>query len=185
MGQHSPEFAVGVQEQATIDTALDNRHKLCSHRLGICQLMALRDTCRDAAICPELRSKRTRNRWPHSVANDPLRKSSVHRSTHFARLPVEPLDRGALSQCAGCWLPGFGYSIIRFIDDILILAPTHPQLRGCRQMSTRCWGRSSLEKHPDLSWLSFQSGRANLTKQTLSNFIEKTSQLNGPQPAAL
>ena len=35
MGQYSPEFAVGVQEQATIDTALDNCRKLCSPRLGI------------------------------------------------------------------------------------------------------------------------------------------------------
>jgi hypothetical protein len=35
MGQYSPEFAVGVQEQATIDTALDTCHKLCSPRLGI------------------------------------------------------------------------------------------------------------------------------------------------------
>jgi len=33
--------------------------------------LARRVTCRDAAICPELRSKRTRNRWLRSVANDP------------------------------------------------------------------------------------------------------------------
>ena len=33
-------------------------------------LRAHRVSKRDPAICPELRSKRTRNRWAHSVAND-------------------------------------------------------------------------------------------------------------------
>jgi hypothetical protein len=35
MGQCAPEFAVGVEGQATIDTVLDNCRKLCSPRLGI------------------------------------------------------------------------------------------------------------------------------------------------------
>jgi hypothetical protein len=62
-------------------------------------------------------------------------------------------------------LPGFGYSIIRFIDDILILAPTR-----CRRRSVWRNIRTLLGYHFSLAGLT-------VAKQTLSNFIEKISQL--------
>jgi len=58
-------------------------------------------------------------------------------------------------------LPGFGYSIIRFIDDIVILAPTRWQLRGAVKVSTRCWGRSVWRNIRTFLGYHFQSGRAN------------------------
>ena len=49
----------------------------------VCLLMARHVVRCDAAICPELGSKRTRNRWPHSVAVDPTRTPNVRRSIRY------------------------------------------------------------------------------------------------------
>ncbi len=68
-------------------------------------------------------------------------------------------------------LAGFGYSIIRFIDDILILAPT------------RCWRRSVWRNIRTFLGYHFSLAGLTVAKQTLSNIIEKTSQINGPQHA--
>ena len=48
---------------------------------------------------------------------------------HFARLPIQPLDRSVLSPCAGPGRRQGRLVYTRFMDDILILAPTRWQLR--------------------------------------------------------
>jgi RNA-directed DNA polymerase len=78
---------------------------------------------------------------------------------------------------------------IRFMDDILILAPTRWQLRGAVKVVNQTLGTLSLEKHPDktfigriergFDFLGYRFSPAGLTvaKQTIANFIEKASRL--------
>jgi hypothetical protein len=78
---------------------------------------------------------------------------------------------------------------IRFMDDILILAPTRWQLRGAVKVVNQTLGALSLEKHPDktfigriergFDFLGYHFSPAGLTvaKQTMANFIEKASRL--------
>ena len=82
-------------------------------------------------------------------------------------------------------------SYIRFMDDILILAPTRWQLRGAVKVVNQALGALRLEKHPDktfigriergFDFLGYHFGPAGLTvaKQTIANFIEKASRLYG------
>jgi RNA-directed DNA polymerase len=78
---------------------------------------------------------------------------------------------------------------IRFMDDILILAPTRWQLRGAVKVVNQTLGALSLEKHPaktfigrierGFDFLGYHFGPAGLAvaKQTIANFIEKASRL--------
>jgi len=78
---------------------------------------------------------------------------------------------------------------IRFMDDILILAPTRWQLRGAVKVVNQTLGTLSLEKHHDktfigriergFDFLGYHFGPAGLAvaKQTIANFVEKASRL--------
>jgi len=55
----------------------------------------------------------------------------------------------------------------------------------CRQVSTGCSGRSVWRNIRTFLGYHFSLAGLTVAKQTLSNFIERTSQLNRPQPAAL
>lgn len=78
---------------------------------------------------------------------------------------------------------------IRFMDDILILAPTHRQLRRAVKTVNRMLGALGLEKHPDktfigriergFDFLGYHFSREGLTvaATTIANFIEKASRL--------
>jgi hypothetical protein len=76
---------------------------------------------------------------------------------------------------------------IRFMDDILIPAPTRWQLRGAVKVVNQLLGALRLEKHPDrtfigkiergFDFLGYHFGPAGLrvAKQTITNFLEKAS----------
>jgi len=78
---------------------------------------------------------------------------------------------------------------VRFMDDILILAPSRWQLRGAVKAVNQTLGALSLEKHPDktfigriergFDFLGYHFSRAGLTvaAKTVTNFIEKVSRL--------
>lgn len=78
---------------------------------------------------------------------------------------------------------------IRFMDDILILAPTRWQLRGAVKVVKETLGKLSLEKQPDKTFIGriergfdflgyhFSPTGLAVAKQTIANFIEKASQL--------
>jgi hypothetical protein len=86
---------------------------------------------------------------------------------------------------------------IRFMDDILILAPTRCQLRGAVKVVNPLLGALRLEKHPDktfigriergFDFLGYHFSRAGLTvaKQTITNFIEKASRLYEQERSAV
>ena len=73
--------------------------------------------------------------------------------------------------------------------DILILAPTHWQLRRAVKVVNQMLGALGLEKHPDktfigriergFDFLGYHFSRQGLAvaKQTMANFIEKASRL--------
>jgi RNA-directed DNA polymerase len=78
---------------------------------------------------------------------------------------------------------------VRFMDDILILAPTRWQLRGAVKMVNQRLAALGLEKHPDKTFIGriergfdflgyrFSPAGLTLAKQTIANFIEKASRL--------
>jgi len=77
----------------------------------------------------------------------------------------------------------------RFMDDILILAPTHWQLRRAVKVVNQILGALSLEKHPDKTFIGriergfdflgyhFSPAGVVVAKQMIANFIEKASRL--------
>jgi len=78
---------------------------------------------------------------------------------------------------------------IRFMDDILILAPTRWQLRGAVKVVNQMLGALGLEKHPDKTFIGriergfdflgyhFSPAGLSVAKKTIANFIEKASRL--------
>ena len=78
---------------------------------------------------------------------------------------------------------------IRFMDDILILAPTRWQLRGAVKVVNQTLGVLSLEKHPAKTFIGriergfdflgyhFSPAGLAVAKKTIANFIEKASRL--------
>ena len=78
---------------------------------------------------------------------------------------------------------------VRFMDDILILAPTRWQLRGAVKVVNQALGALSLEKHRDKSFIGriergfdflgyhFSPARLSVAKKIIDNFIEKASRL--------
>jgi RNA-directed DNA polymerase len=86
---------------------------------------------------------------------------------------------------------------VRFMDDILILAPTRWQLRGAVKMVNQTLGTLDLEKHPDktfigriergFDFLGYHFSPAGLTiaKETVAKFFEKASRLYEQERSAV
>ncbi len=78
---------------------------------------------------------------------------------------------------------------VRFMDDILILAPTRWQLRGAVKVVNQTLGALNLEKHPDKTFIGriergfdflgyhFSPAGLSVAEKTIENFIEKASRL--------
>jgi RNA-directed DNA polymerase len=78
---------------------------------------------------------------------------------------------------------------IRFMDDILILAPTRWQLRGAVKVVNKTLRALGLEKHSEKTFIGriergfdflgyrFSPTGLKLATKTIANFIEKTSRL--------
>jgi Reverse transcriptase (RNA-dependent DNA polymerase) len=78
---------------------------------------------------------------------------------------------------------------IRFMDDILILAPSRWQLRRAVRLVNQTLGMLSLEKHSDKTFIGriergfdflgyhFSPAELTVAKKTLDHFIEKASRL--------
>ena len=77
-------------------------------------LLTRRERWRSAAICPKLRSKRTQDRWPNSVACDP--KATMSSSQH--QLPGPTLDRNEIPTGVGD-RPGKAFKRRQIIEERL------------------------------------------------------------------
>jgi len=85
-------------------------------------------------------------------------------------MPFESIDRRLLSQRARCAAAKLRLFYVRFMDDILILAPTRWQLRGAVKVVNQMLGTLGLEKHPDKTFIGmiergfdFRSGTATVS----------------------
>jgi len=103
--------------------------------------------------------------------------------------PLSPLIGAfflnALDQAAA----KLGMFYIRFMDDILILAPSRWQLRRAVRLVNQTLGMLNLEKHPDKTFIGkiergfdflgyhFSLAGLRVAKKTIDNFIEKASRL--------
>jgi RNA-directed DNA polymerase len=99
--------------------------------------------------------------------------------------PLSPLIGGFFLHALDAAAAKLRLFYVRFMDDILILAPTHWQLRRAVKVVNQMLGALGLEKHPDktfigriergFDFLGYHFSRQGLAvaKQTMANFIEK------------
>ena len=83
---------------------------------------------------------------------------------------------------------------MRFMDDILVLAPTRWRLRKAVRLVNQVLGSLSLSKHPDktfvgriekgFDFLGYHFSRTGLTvaKATIERFVERASRLYEQEP---
>jgi hypothetical protein len=103
--------------------------------------------------------------------------------------PLSPLIGGFFLNALDAAAAKLRLFYIRFMDDILILAPTRWQLRGAVKVVNQILGTLRLEEHPDktfigriergFDFLGYDFSPAGLTvaAKTIANFIEKASRL--------
>jgi hypothetical protein len=111
--------------------------------------------------------------------------------------PPSPLIGGFFLNALDAAAAALPLFYVRFMDDILILAPTRWQLRRAVKVVNQILGTLSLEKHPDktfigrvergFDFLGYHFGPAGLTvaKKTIANFIEKASRLYEQERSAV
>jgi hypothetical protein len=103
--------------------------------------------------------------------------------------PLSPLIGGFFLHALDAAAAKLRLFYVRFMDDILILAPSRWQLRGAVKVVNQTLGALSLEKHPDktligriergFDFLGYHFSPSGLTvaKKTIANFIETASRL--------
>jgi RNA-directed DNA polymerase len=103
--------------------------------------------------------------------------------------PLSPLIGGFFLNALDAAAAKLRLFYVRFMDDILILAPTRWQLRGAVKAVNQTLSALSLEKHPDKTFIGriergfdflgyhFSPTGLTVAKQTIANFIEKASRL--------
>lgn len=103
--------------------------------------------------------------------------------------PLSPLMGGFFLNALDAAAAKLRLFYVRFMDDILILAPTHWQLRRAVKVVNQMLGMLSLEMHPaktfigrierGFDFLGYHFSPAELTvaAKTVANFIEKASRL--------
>ena len=82
-----------------------------------------------------------------------------------------------------------GLFYVRFMDDLLVLAPTRWKLRRAVRLVNEILGALRLEKHPDKTFIGriergfdflryrFTRAGLNVARKTIDNFLEKASRL--------
>ena len=103
--------------------------------------------------------------------------------------PLSPLMGGFFLNALDAAAAKLRLFYVRFMDDILILAPTRWQLRGAVKVVNQTLGSLNLEKHPDKTFIGriergfdflgyhFSPAELTVTAKTVANFIEKASRL--------
>jgi RNA-directed DNA polymerase len=110
--------------------------------------------------------------------------------------PLSPLIGGFFLNALDAAAAKLQLFYVRFMDDILILAPTRWQLRGAAKVVNQILGTLRLEKHPDktftgriergFDFLGYHFSPAGLpSAKTIANFIEKASQLHEQKRSAV
>ena len=105
------------------------------------------------------------------------------------RCPLSPLIGAFFLNALDAAAAKLHLFYVRFMDDILILAPTRWQLRGAVKAVNQMLGALRLEKHPDKTFIGriergfdflgyhFSPAGLAVAKKTVANFIEKASLL--------
>ena len=106
------------------------------------------------------------------------------------RCPLSPMTGAFFLNALDAAAAKLRLFYVRFMDDILILAPTRWQLRGAVKAVNQMLGALRLEKHPDKTVIGriergfdclgshFSPAGLAVAKQTVANFIEKASRLS-------
>lgn len=113
------------------------------------------------------------------------------------RCPLSPLMGGFFLNALDAAAVKLRLFYVRFMDDILILAPTHWQLRRAVKVVNQMLGMLSLEKHPAKTFIGriergfdflgyhFSPAGLAVAKKTIDNFIEKASRLYEQERSAV
>ena len=111
--------------------------------------------------------------------------------------PLSPLIGGFFLNALDAAAAKLRLFYVRFMDDILILAPTRWQLRGAVKVVNQMLGMLKLEKHPDKTFIGriergfdflgyhFCPSGLTIAAKTIANFIEKASQLYEQERSAV
>jgi hypothetical protein len=103
--------------------------------------------------------------------------------------PLSPLIGGFFLNALDAAAAKLRLFYVRFMDDILILAPARWQLRGALKVVNQTLGMLRLEKHPDKTFIGriergfdflgyhFSPAGMKIAAKTIASFIEKASRL--------
>jgi hypothetical protein len=145
------------------------------------------------------RGKVCRARGPRPSRSEPLRAEDrreillcLHRDYKKGislGCPLSPLIGAFFLNRLDAALAKLDLFYVRFMDDILVLAPTRWKLRGAVKAVNQVLECLGLDKHPDKTFIGtvergfdflgyhFSTAGLSVAKQTVINFIEKTSRL--------
>jgi RNA-directed DNA polymerase len=103
--------------------------------------------------------------------------------------PLSPLIGAFFLDQLDHQMTATGLFYVRFMDDILVLAPTRWKLRRAIGLVNRILGALRLEKHPGKTFIGriergfdflgyhFTAGRLTLAVSTVANFLDRASRL--------
>jgi RNA-directed DNA polymerase len=103
--------------------------------------------------------------------------------------PLSPLIGAFFLNTLDAAMERLGLFYVRFMDDILVLAPTRWKLRNAARTVNQVLQALGLEQHPDKTFIGriergfdflgyhFSSAGLSVAKQTFTSFIEKASRL--------
>jgi RNA-directed DNA polymerase len=103
--------------------------------------------------------------------------------------PLSPLLGAVFLTALDSAMEGLGLFYVRFMDDVLVLAPTRWKLKRAVKCLNEIFDALALEKHPDktfigriekgFDFLGYRFGRDGLTaaKDTLKRFVERATRL--------
>lgn len=103
--------------------------------------------------------------------------------------PVSPLIGAFFLRDLDRQMERSGLFYVRFMDDILVLAPTRSKLRGAVKTVNAMLTSLRLERHPDKTFIGriakgfdflgyrFGAGALELAEATIANFVEQASRL--------
>ena len=103
--------------------------------------------------------------------------------------PLSPLIGAFFLDTLDARMERVGLFTVRFMDDIVVLAPTRWRLRKAVNVVNQTLGLLRYEKHPDKTFIGrikrgfdflgthFSPAGLTVAKQTVANFMEKASRL--------
>jgi RNA-directed DNA polymerase len=108
--------------------------------------------------------------------------------------PLSPLMGALFLQTLDKRMEQLGLFYLRYMDDIIVLAPSHWKLRQAVRVVNQTLSGLRLEKHPEKTFIGkiergfeflgyhFRPGRLAIAQKTVERFVERAIQLYEQEP---